>query len=131
MLVLVQLACTLPTDLARDTAAGSLPGTVTATAIGDNDAPRVTQIRAESVTNTQAPLPSPTFVPTVQTCRVSTGNANGTVYVRSGPGMQYPVTTVVLEGDVLLKLSESGGWWNVATPELEEGWFWPKWCSHE
>lgn len=73
-----------------------------------------------------APTPLPTLAPV---CTVTTGWVGGTVNVRSGAGMNYPVVDVVNEGDKLFVLYERlDRWAEVGTPN-GRGWFYLKWCE--
>lgn len=70
--------------------------------------------------------------PTPQkSCTVSTGYLDGTVNVRSGPGMQYSVVDVANEGEVMPIYGEIvNGWQRTTTPQLVEGWFYiARWCK--
>lgn len=75
--------------------------------------------------DTQKPEPTPAR------CTVVTGYASGTVNVRSGPGMSYPVVDVVQEGQELPLFGQvQDGWQRVCTPQLVEGWFYvERWCK--
>jgi uncharacterized protein YgiM (DUF1202 family) len=86
------------------------------------------------VTVTGLPSATPAATrPAAPTCIVSTGLPDGTVNVRSGPGMHYPVVDVVSEGEILPLYGEpEHGWQRVCTARLVEGWFYtPTWCSKE
>ncbi len=69
--------------------------------------------------------------PTPARCVVSTGYQAGTVNVRSGPGMSFPVVDVVSEGQLLpLYGQPSNGWQRVTTPALVDGYFYvSRWCA--
>lgn len=64
-------------------------------------------------------------------CVVSTGYDAGTVNVRGGPGMAWPVVDIVNEGQELPLYGQPvNGWQEVTTPALVNGWFYiSKWCK--
>lgn len=80
----------------------------------------------------QAALEQPTATATAQpACRVWTGIPTGTVNVRLGPGMDYPVIDVVHEGEILTLYGQpEQGWQKVGTPRQRAGWFFiAAWCE--
>jgi uncharacterized protein YgiM (DUF1202 family) len=94
-------------------------------------APAATEQPAQEPT--AEPTPTRVIAPTAtkSTCTVRTGYGVGTVYVRSGPGMSYPVVDVAHEGDELTTIGPvMKGWQAVTTPQLVDGWFYvQKWCE--
>lgn len=78
-----------------------------------------------TATATAAPAPTP------PRCIVSTGYTGGTVNVRSGPGMAYPVVDIVGEGETLPLFGQTvHGWQRVTTAKLVSGWFYViSWCE--
>lgn len=68
---------------------------------------------------TPIPVPTPDaafssfrFV-TAYSAKVATSTANGTVYLRWGPGTSYPAMTVAKNGAALTVLAEGDGWYQV------------------
>lgn len=70
--------------------------------------PTVTPAPTPPVTPAPVPAPSPppAPAPTGYTVTITTADLN----VRTGPGTQYPVVTVVHRGEVYTIVEESGGW---------------------
>jgi uncharacterized protein YgiM (DUF1202 family) len=100
--------------------------------------PTVQAVNVESTitpTPTTAPTATPTPVPspTAHACQVSTGYASGTVYVRKGPGMQYPVVDFASEGESLpvLDIADAEGWIFTRTQRTEGYFYAERWCAKE
>ena len=111
------LACTLPAAMAV-----SMPINIeipTSTAVVTN----MPTWSAPLVTTTPLPSPTPQNV-----CVVSTGIKDGTVNIRSGPGMNYSVIGWSWEGSELpLSGEHVDGWQKLAA---YDGWFYVKgWCK--
>ena len=65
---------------------------------------------------------------------VSTGYPAGAVYIRSGPGMDYPVIGVAAEGELLYLFNPPTpeGWAHVLTFSEVEGYFYSvRWCKYK
>ena len=66
-------------------------------------------------------------------CKVSTGSDQGHVNLRQGPGMHFPVLSIVAEGEWLFLLEETGDYWtsgiwrNVIANE-NSGWIYAPLC---
>jgi hypothetical protein len=84
-------------------------------------------------TATAAATPTPLPSPTVIVCQVSTGYDLGTVYVRAGPGMRFPVVGVAREGQrlTIMDLSDAGGWLKIQSGEIEGYFYAARWCAKE
>lgn len=87
-------------------------------------------------TRTKAPASTPTATsrttPTPAAwCLVETGNPAGTVYIRRGPGMSYPVVGYATQGERLELTGETNpaGWAEIRQAGLLVGWFYLKWCK--
>jgi uncharacterized protein YgiM (DUF1202 family) len=77
-----------------------------------------------------ADLQSEVTTPTPpQLCTVSTGYNNGLLNMRTGPGTNYPVLTVLDEGQVLTVL-ERGDWLKVSTGTAT-GFIYSRYCEQE
>lgn len=91
---------------------------------------------APSATVSPTPAPSVTALPSATRVKASATPevcvvVGGTVNVRSGPGMNYSVITVVREDDRLIVLGTSqDGWQAVMTPQNKAGYFFTRrWCK--
>lgn len=87
--------------------------------------PQTTPTRAESV---PTPSPTPAF------CLVETGQPAGTVYIRRGPGMSFPVVGYTIQGErlELTGHTDPAGWAEVRTAGGVMGWFYvPAWCANK
>jgi uncharacterized protein YgiM (DUF1202 family) len=100
--------------------------------------PKVQAVNVESTitpTPTIAPTATPTPVPspTAHVCQVSTGYTAGTVYVRQGPGMKYPVVDFASEGESLpvLDIADVKGWILTRTARVEGYFYAARWCAKE
>lgn len=88
--------------------------------------PQNTPTRAES---TRAPSPTPPAW-----CLVETGGTAGTVYIRRGPGMSFPVVGYATQGErlELTGHTDPAGWAEVRTAGGVMGWFYvPAWCANK
>lgn len=92
-------------------------------------APTVTATAQPSDTPYPTAVPEPSATPVY--CLVTTGYLNGTVYIRSGPGMRYPVVGYATEGELLYVQSPPvDGWAKIKTFSEVEGYFYTeRWCK--
>ena len=88
--------------------------TPTATAIAE---PTITASVFQVGRLIPTPIPSPT-------CTVNAG----TLYLRKGAGMNYAVTKILHDGDILTVL-ERGDWLKVETSQHVKGWVYSKYCK--
>jgi uncharacterized protein YgiM (DUF1202 family) len=87
-------------------------------------------IYALNVANTATAPTTVTTAPssTQATCQVSTDVNQGLLNLRSGPGLQYSVVTILNEGETLDALT-SGHWMKVTTRSGVTGWINGAYCN--
>lgn len=118
-LALCLAACAVP-------AAGSMP---TGTS-SPSPAPAYTSTPQSTATRpalTRTPSPTPPAI-----CLVETGSETGTVYIRRGPGMNWPVAGYAIQGErlELTGQSDPAGWAEIRQAGELAGWFYvSKWCK--
>lgn len=96
---------------------GSLIPTLTALAASPTHPATVTQ--AATVTPRPQESPGATETPTLDVCIVTAAEA---LNLRTGPGVEYPVTYWLAAGDVLRIAKSFNGWLYVTTQDGRAGW---------
>lgn len=94
--------------------------------------PSVTPSPAPGVTPSVTPSPGVTPSPAPASCLVETGQPAGTVYIRSGPGMSWPVSGYATQGErlELTGRTDPAGWAEVRQESGLAGWFYViRWCK--
>lgn len=123
-LVLALAGCTLPAGFIPLPPTPSV--TPSPTRAEYTHTPKTTPAQAES-SPTASPTP-PAF------CLVETGLPAGTVYIRRGPGMSFPVVGYATQGErlELTGNTDPAGWAEVRTAGGVMGWFYvPAWCANK